>query len=433
MFCVSGECTINPAARKLFSPERESSSSKAPSIEAVMKSLFLSCKDASVFQYVNIDSVPKYNPEDDINVDSDVFVETSACLPLPLTEIAKREQNVSDFLSNLPILSEAEISILEEQTVGQSDSDLWRSQRQGRITASIAHNVMTKMNTLSTESKRSKNTDSLVSSIMGYKMVNSNIPALKYGRVMEDEARESYTKTLVSLGHKHIKVRKSGLWLMSNHQYLGASPDALVSCSCCGSGIVEIKCPLSIAHQNPEEANLAFLDRSTNVIKLKKTHQYYSQIQTQLGVTNKQWGDFFVYTRHGHYLQRIQFDQLKFNSILSASHSFFHQYVANELVFQTIKNQLTAQMSTSSDPAEIQQLDHHFDPAKNIAEIYKTVKEVYLCGTCNSVCKDKPEEDHDNSVACDFCDIWYHWGCIGLNIDNINEEFVCPKCEAQSS
>ena len=68
-------------------------------------------------------------------------------------------------------------------------------------------------------------------------------------------------------------------------------------------------------------------------------------------------------------------------------------------------------MSTSSDPAEIQELDHHFDPAKNISVIDETVKKIYLCGTCNSICKDLPEEDHDNSVACDYCDIWYHWQC----------------------
>lgn len=36
-----------------------------------------------------------------------------------------------------------------------------------------------------------------------------------------------------------------GLFVDQTAPFLGASPDALVHCICCGNGIVEVKCPWS--------------------------------------------------------------------------------------------------------------------------------------------------------------------------------------------
>lgn len=103
---------------------------------------------------------------------------------------------------------------------------------------------------------------------------------------MEDEARDAYTKVLISMGHKYVKVKTCGLYVCSTAMFLGASPDAVVCCSCCGSGVLEIKRPLSIAHSDPQTAGLTYLHSTTNGLKLKTTHMYYTQMQTQMGVTN---------------------------------------------------------------------------------------------------------------------------------------------------
>ena len=50
-------------------------------------------------------------------------------------------------------------------------------------------------------------------------------------------------------GHKDVKVEPCGLFVLQNKSFLGASPDAVVSCSCCGKGVLESKCPYSIANQ----------------------------------------------------------------------------------------------------------------------------------------------------------------------------------------
>ena len=43
--------------------------------------------------------------------------------------------------------------------------------------------------------------------------------------------------------HKSFTISVSGLVLDPMYPFMGVSPDGLVNCSCCGSGVVEIKCP----------------------------------------------------------------------------------------------------------------------------------------------------------------------------------------------
>ena len=96
---------------------------------------------------------------------------------------------------------------------------------------------------------------------------------------------------------------------------LGASPDLLVSCSCSSSscpgglGLCEIKCPDSIKDQLPAPSNWSHLVISNDgQAKLSEKSQYYTQIQDQMGVFKRNYCDFFVYTSHGHHLERIAFN-----------------------------------------------------------------------------------------------------------------------------
>ena len=50
---------------------------------------------------------------------------------------------------------------------------------------------------------------------------------------------------------------------MQNKSFIGASSDAVVSCSCCGKGVLQIKCPYSIANQIPSGSNLTNLRKTT--------------------------------------------------------------------------------------------------------------------------------------------------------------------------
>ena len=58
----------------------------------------------------------------------------------------------------------------------------------------------------------------------------------------------------------------------------------IVSCDCCGEGVVEIKCPYNAREcslQNGVE-NVDFLEQSADGLHLKETHVYYYQVQAQI-------------------------------------------------------------------------------------------------------------------------------------------------------
>ena len=44
--------------------------------------------------------------------------------------------------------------------------------------------------------------------------------------------------------HTRFCYGSSGLVVHPSHPLMGASPDGIVSCECCGSGVVEIKYPI---------------------------------------------------------------------------------------------------------------------------------------------------------------------------------------------
>lgn len=48
--------------------------------------------------------------------------------------------------------------------------------------------------------------------------------------------------------HEKANLDPSGLHVDEIHPFLGASPDGLISCKCCGEGLIEIKC--TYMHQN---------------------------------------------------------------------------------------------------------------------------------------------------------------------------------------
>ena len=83
---------------------------------------------------------------------------------------------------------------------------------------------------------------SLIKSICYPESENFSIATTKWGCMHEKTALNLYRSTIEEL-HENVKTETCGLFLSENDPYLGASPDGLVSCSCCGDGCIEIKYP----------------------------------------------------------------------------------------------------------------------------------------------------------------------------------------------
>ncbi|KAK3907775.1 Alkaline nuclease [Frankliniella fusca] len=82
---------------------------------------------------------------------------------------------------------------------------------------------------------------------------------------------------------------------MESHPFLGASPDFLVG----DDGVGEVKCPYTHRDKviGPQHQEFIVMSKKRpTVMKLKKTHRHYYQVQGQMLVTGKPFCDFVVFT-----------------------------------------------------------------------------------------------------------------------------------------
>ena len=112
-----------------------------------------------------------------------------------------------------------------------------------------------------------------------------------------------------------------GLVVSETDPFLAVSPDLEVSCSCHPGEIflVEIKSPYTIRHTIPSADNLDYLENVHGEVRLKRNHQYFTQIQGQLGITKTEAAFSFVYTQFGYHLEKIMFDETYWNARLFSS------------------------------------------------------------------------------------------------------------------
>lgn len=220
------------------------------------------------------------------------------------------------------IFNPEQICQIEEATRGQSENPEWFIHRKGRITASLFSSVKHFRFTPCPDNYISKQ-------IMG-RTIQRTTQSMSFGTLNEPIARHQYFEKYKH-AHKQSVIKLCGLFIDPDFPYLGASPDALVQCKCCGEGLLEIKC--SFVHQNkdPKEACMddhyhVTLDENENV-RLKIDSPWYIQIQGQLGVCHKNWCDFVFFTKKGFIVDRIYFDEEMYKNIVNKAGKFFETYI----------------------------------------------------------------------------------------------------------
>ena len=189
------------------------------------------------------------------------------------------------------------ISEIEICTRGQSENECWFTYRKGVISGSKGHEVKTKMQKLQKNGRESVNLWQVFQKISGLTFINPNIPALKYGRAMEENAVNEFYNQL-SKSHRNAKLLECGLFLDRDNPYIGASPDRMVTCECCPNACLEVKCPYSINYTSPGDpsVHLPYLKQIDGNVTLNDRHKYYTQCQMQMAVTGCSLCYFFVWT-----------------------------------------------------------------------------------------------------------------------------------------
>ncbi|RXN19909.1 Inhibitor of growth [Labeo rohita] len=149
---------------------------------------------------------------------------------LSQNELQERSEETFERLGKL--LTNEQCVNLEHTTKNQAHSQAWHLHSTGRITSTTLHRVCTVV----TESTKTN----LVKQVMHYnKQELSHVPAVLWGRDMEDTARRQYTE-IMKTKHQNFDVELCGLVVRPDKPHLGASLDGIANCTCCGKATVEI-------------------------------------------------------------------------------------------------------------------------------------------------------------------------------------------------
>ena len=286
------------------------------------------------------------------------------------------------FREELKVTSE-ESKYLSECTRLQAQSSTWYEHRRGRLTASkfgsICHTSVTKPS------------QSLVARILQHSPMPKSA-ALSWGIEHEEVARKQYL-VVQKKKHTSFELEMTGLCVNPSFPHLGASPDGLTSCDCCGLGLLEIKCPYSVRHTTPNQ--VSYLLSTEDGYRLSRRHEYYYQVQGQLGILPRSRCDFVCWTPNGIHIEQITYDPTFFADMCIKLEKFFVCVILPLLLCGTDKENL-----------------RHPSEATGVF-CYCRKGEVGRMVLC-----DRQSCKHG----------WFHFSCVGLTSEPEGAWF-CPDCK----
>ena len=266
----------------------------------------------------------------DITINEGVDDTSSALVidqPLSLDEIRERCKEMKCSL----FLKDDDITKTEQETRGQSNNNKWFDHRLGRITASKCHRVACPHRAGTSPSK-------IIKEVLNYnKSVQTK--AMREGIENEGLIISQYTEKMRKEGHAGLEVNSCGLFVCKTHGFLGASPDGLVTDPSSENplGLVEAK-NIQLRENESLAAALVRKGICTKDGNIKKSHQYYYQIQQLEFVVNRKWCDFVVRGSNGEiFCKRVPFDPPWWHEKLLQLENFFDRYILPELVYPRLK------------------------------------------------------------------------------------------------
>ena len=311
---------------------------------------------------------------------------------------------------------DVEISVSEEQakaveaaTRDQASSKLWFRFRAGRITAS-------KMKTACcTDPKQPA--QSLIKSVCYPESYRFTSKATTWGCNHEKFARDMFIDVHKE-SHENVKVHDTGFFINPSVPFLGASPDGLVSCDCCGVSVIEVKCPFCVKSDMLD--SVSYLEKdSEGKLTLNRNHQYFYQVQTQLGVCKLESAYLVVWTEKDLHVECILFDEEFWDTICQKSKNIFDTAIMPELVGKFYTRLSSTMANVSSQPGVSTSAESH---GSDCAASASGQEETWcFCG----------QVEFGKMILCDNakCHIkWFHYSCINVKVAP-KGKWYCPKCQ----
>jgi hypothetical protein len=336
-------------------------------------------------------------------------------LPKPLTELKNKQSMNLDYDQLIKSCEGIEITVTDEEienvekiTRKQASEGKWFNYRAGRITASKMKSVYT--------ANIDNPSSALVKSIV-YPNVNFRNEATKWGIDNEKKAATLCCEALAT-DHDNVELIETGLFISKDRPFIGASPDGIIKCDCCGSCLLEVKCPFNHKGKVIDESVPYLIKGEDGELCLDRNHPYFFQIQTQLGVTELELCYFVVWSDISVHIEQIHFNPEFYEQICAKAEVFFRRALLPELVgkyFTRLSN--------------INQTD--MNSVHILKRITSSQKDDGNVGERFCYCRGLEEPP---MVGCDGenCKIvWFHFSCV--NITKSPEEietvkWYCPDC-----
>lgn len=219
------------------------------------------------------------------------------------------EKSAKDLLlENLLLknINQEQVEDVKVKTALQDASKDWHLIRSVRITASNFHAVC---------HSRGNTRQALANNILFPRKFSTR--ATTHGKVHEPVALQKY-ETFLS-----AKIDRCGLCISFTHPFLAASPDGILQ----NETVVEVKCPFVSRHCAITPNTVPYLYECDGDLKLKKKHNYYTQIQGQLFCTNRKYCNLVIYTFVDMKVIFIERDEDFINEMVLNLTSFYEEYL----------------------------------------------------------------------------------------------------------
>lgn len=222
-----------------------------------------------------------------------------------------------------------QIDFIEEHTREQSSCKLWYRFRTGRITGSTFKS--------SCRTPIESPSITVIQRICFPERCIFKSKATEYGKRNEPIARDAFYNTMITT-HHNFEMKTVGFIINNKYPFCGVSPDAVISCDCCGKGVLEIKCPYVMrfgdfkSYVKPSKSPLIMVNNGeTMEYNLKQDHEYYYQVQMQMFLTETDYCDFVVWNPKSYLSIRVYRDEPFRNDKFAEASEFFKKVLLPEL------------------------------------------------------------------------------------------------------